>query len=137
MRTRYPLIVVIAIVVGLAIGVSAAVFNTDPDPYPAITGVSMGTVTFLGARGIAWVLLVGNRRPEARLARKEDSVERRWMRRAYSGAFVDLLIVMVAVTLILVITRWDVQAFVVVSMLIGMASVDWVIRMLIIRGRQT
>jgi hypothetical protein len=67
--------------------------------------------------------------------RGEESVELTWMKQAASGAFLDVLIATLVVTIVLMITRYNVDALPVLLVLIGLSAVDAGLRYFVNRYR--
>ena len=80
-----------------------------------------------------WIFVSNN--TVTRDPRGAESVELTWMKQAASGAFLDVLIATLVVTVILMIGRYDVDALPVLLVLIALSVVDAGLRYLVNRYR--
>lgn len=115
------------------IAVSLIVAATNPDGFWMAAGIGAmcaGYPAFsLGAR-----IFVTNH-TVTRDAHGEESVELTWMRRAAAGAFLDVLLTTIVLTVVLMLSRVDVSALAILLTLIGLSAVDAGVRYLVIRHR--
>jgi hypothetical protein len=105
----------------LTIAVSLVVGASNPDDF------------WLAASLGVWIFVTNN--TVTRDPRGEESVELTWMKQAASGAFLDVLIATLVVTVVLLIGRFDVDALPVLLALIGLSAVDAGLRYLVKRYR--
>jgi len=115
------------------IAVSLVVAATNPEDFWLAAGIGALCAAYpafaLGAR----IFVTNN--TITRDARGDESVELTWMRKAAAGAFLDVLLTTIVLAVALMVLRLDVDALVVLLVLIGLSAADAVLRYLAIRHR--
>jgi hypothetical protein len=118
---------ILTIAVALVVGASN---STDFWLAAAIGGL---TAAYPSVSLGVWIFVSNN--TVTRDPRGTESVELTWMKQAASGAFLDVLIATLVVTVILMIGRYDVDALPVLLVLIALSVVDAGLRYLVNRYR--
>ena len=115
------------------IAVSLVVAATNPDGFWLAAGIGALCAAYpafaLGARIFVTDHTVSRDR------HGEESVELTWMRQASAGAFVDVLLTTIVLAVVIMLYRLDVEAQVVLLILIGLSAADGALRYLVIRHR--
>lgn len=96
MKRYLSLAVLVVIGVLAAVGLSAWSASTSSEAVQLISRILLAVVVFGGGIGS---LLIRKRRERAELSAEDDSVEVAWALRARSHAFVDTLVIALAVAL--------------------------------------
>ena len=117
----------------LTIAVALVVGASNPDDFWLAAGIGALTAAYPSVSLGLWIFVSNN--TVTRDARGEESVELTWMKQAASGAFLDVLIATLAVTVVLLIGRYDVDALPVLLVLIGLSVVDAGLRYFVNRHR--
>jgi len=117
----------------LTIAVSLVVGASNPDDFWLAAAIGALTAAYPSVSLGVWIFVTNN--TVTRDPRGEESVELTWMKQAASGAFLDVLIAMLVVTVVLLIGRFDVDALPVLLALIGLSAVDAGLRYLVKRYR--
>jgi len=117
----------------LTIAVSLVVGASNPDDFWLAAGIGALTAAYPSVSLGAW-LFVSNH-TVTRDHRGEESVELTWMKQAASGAFLDVLIATLVVTVVLLVGRFQVDALPVLLLLIALSAVDAGLRYLANRYR--
>jgi len=115
------------------IAVALVVGATNPDDFWVAAGIGALCAAYpafsLGAR-----IFVTNHTVTVD-ARGEESVELTWMRQAAAGAFLDVLLTTIILAIVMMLWKLDVDALVVLLVLIGLSAADAGLRYLAIRRR--
>ena len=115
------------------IAVALVVAATNPEGFWLAAGIGAlcaGYPSFsLGAR-----IFVTNH-TATRDAHGEESVEMAWMRQAAAGAFLDVLLTTIVLAVVLMLYRLEVDALVVLLVLVALSAADAAVRYLVIRHR--
>ena len=115
------------------IAVALVVGATNPDDFWVAAGIGALCAAYpafsLGAR-----IFVTNHTVTVD-ARGEESVELAWMRQAAAGAFLDVLLTTIILAVVMMLWKLDVDALVVLLVLIGLSAADAGLRYLAIRRR--
>ncbi len=117
----------------LTIAVSLLVAASNPDDFWLAAGIGALTAAYPSVSLGLWIFVSNN--TVTRDARGEESVELTWMKQAASGAFLDVLIATLVVTVVLMLGKFDVAALPVLLVLIGLSAVDAGLRYLVNRHR--
>jgi hypothetical protein len=126
---------VIAAVFGtiVTIALSLAVGASNPENFWVAAGITAVCALFpstsLGVR-----LFVSNH-TITRDPRGEESVELSWMREAAAGAFLDVLVTTIVISVLLMLSRAAVDSLPALLALIGLSAADVSLRYLVIRHR--
>jgi hypothetical protein len=115
------------------IAVSLAVGASNPHDFWLAAGVGALTTAYPAVSLGGWIFVFNH--TVTRDAHGEQSVELTWMKRAASGAFLDVLIATLVVTVVLMIGRFPVDALPVLLALTGLSAVDAGLRYLVNRYR--
>ncbi len=115
---------VLAIAFGLTLTIAVAlvVGVTNPADFWLAAGIGALTAAYPAVSLGIWIFVSNH--TVTRDARGEESVEVTWLKQAASGAFLDVLIATLVVTVVLMIGRYDVDALPVLLVLIGLSVVD-------------
>jgi hypothetical protein len=115
------------------IAVALVVGATNPDDFWVAAGIGALCAAYpafsLGAR-----IFVTNHTVTVD-SRGEESVELTWMRQAAAGAFLDVLLTTIILAIVMMLWKLDVDALVVLLVLIGLSAADAGLRYLAIRRR--
>ena len=115
------------------IAVALVVGATNPDDFWLAAGIGALCAAYpsfsLGAR----IFVTNN--TVTRDPRGEESVELTWMRQAAAGAFLDVLLTTIVLAVVVMIYRLDLDALVVLLVLIGLSAADAALRYFVIRHR--
>jgi hypothetical protein len=117
----------------LTIAVSLVVGASNPDDFWLAAGIGALTAAYPSVSLGVWIFVSNHTVTRDPLG--EESVELSWMKQAASGAFLDVLIATLAVTVVLMFGRNDVDALPVLLALIGLSVVDAGLRYLVNRHR--
>jgi len=117
----------------LTIAVSLVVAASNSDDFWLAAGIGALCAAYPSVSLGAWIFVSNH--TVTRDLRGEESVELIWMKQAASGAFLDVLIATLAVTVVLMIGRFDVDALPVLLILIGLSAADAGLRYLVSRYR--
>ncbi len=135
-KRRAPVVhYVLAITFGtiMTIAVSLVVGASNPDDFWLAAAIGALTAAYPSVSLGIWIFVSNH--TVTRDPRGEESVELTWMKQAASGAFLDVLIATLVVTVALVVGRFDVGALPVLLGLIGLSAVDAGLRYLVKRYR--
>ena len=124
-KRRAPVVhYVLAITFGtiMTIAVSLVVGASNPDDFWLAAAIGALTAAYPSVSLGIWIFVSNH--TVTRDPRGEESVELTWMKQAASGAFLDVLIATLVVTVALVVGRFDVGALPVLLGLIGLSAVD-------------
>jgi hypothetical protein len=126
---------VLAIAFGtiMTIAVSLVVGASNPDDFWLAAAIGALTAAYPSVSLGIWIFVSNH--TVTRDPRGEESVELTWMKQAASGAFLDVLIATLVVTVALMVGRFDVGALPVLLGLIGLSAVDAGLRYLVKRYR--
>jgi hypothetical protein len=136
MKRRAPIehyLLAIAFGATLTIAVALVVAASNPDDFWLAAGIGALTAAYPSVSLGLWIFVSNN--TVTRDLRGEESVELTWMKQAASGAFLDVLIATLAVTVVLLIGRYDVDALPVLLVLIGLSAIDAGVRYFVNRHR--
>ena len=117
----------------LTIAVSLVVAASNPEDFWLAAAIGALTAAYPSISLGLWIFVSNH--TVTRDARGEESVELTWMKQAASGAFLDVLIATLVVTVVLMFGRYDVDALPVLLLLIGLSTVDAGLRYLVNRYR--
>ena len=129
--SHYVLAVVFGVIVTMALSLAVGASNGD-DFWSAVgicalcaiyPSVSLGIRAFVSNHTVT------------RDSRGAESVELRWMRQAAAGAFLDVLVTSIVLSIVLMVTGPVVEALPALVALIGFSAVDAGLRYLVIRWR--
>ena len=99
--------VVIALLIGAAAyGLASSQGDADPR-FPAVTGAVMAASALPVGAALAWLFLVDRTTLRGAVRDTEETVEGRWLEKAQSGAFGDLLVVLGLGTFVVAMTGWQ------------------------------
>ena len=135
-KRRAPVVhYVLAITFGtiMTIAVSLVVGASNPDDFWLAAAIGALTAAYPSVSLGIWIFVSNH--TVTRDPRGEESVELTWMKQAASGAFLDVLVATLVVTVALVVGRFDVGALPVLLGLIGLSTVDAGLRYLVKRHR--
>jgi hypothetical protein len=135
-KRRVPIehyLLAIAFGATLTIAVSLVVAASNPDDFWLAAGIGALTAAYPSVSLCIWIFVTNS--TVTRDPRGEESVEVVWMKQAASGAFLDVLIATLVVTVVLMIGRYDVDALPVLLVLIGLSAADAGLRYLVNRYR--
>ncbi|SKB06960.1 hypothetical protein [Aeromicrobium choanae] len=130
--------VLLASCVGIALAVSGAMAayaltgleGTRQDVVLVFASLALPSVFAL-----AWVALVDQASLRDAVDRPEETIEVQWVRRAQSGAFTDLLLLLGVTLVVGVFVDLDVSAHVALTVVIAFAMADAGLRMLWLKRR--
>ena len=115
------------------IAVALVVAATNPEGFWLAAGIGALCAAYpafsLGAR------IFVTHHTATRDVHGEESVEMTWMRQAASGAFLDVLLTTIVLAVVLMLYRLDVDALVVLLVLVALSAADAAVRYLVIRHR--
>ncbi|GAB3529754.1 hypothetical protein [Arthrobacter monumenti] len=135
-RKQYVPVGASALAGGAIIGVSAGLFEPVND-FAWLAGLAFGTLGFLAAGLVAWVVLVAGKDPKIVRTENANSIEQSWIRRAASSAFFDLIVLLSLVVLFFSITRFEAPLQFVLAPVVFMALADMGIRRAILAKRES
>ena len=99
--------VVIALLIGAAAyGLASSQGDADPR-FPAVMGAVMAASALPVGAALAWLALVDRTTVRGAIRDTEETVEGRWLEKAQSGAFGDLLVVLGLGTFVVAMTGWQ------------------------------
>ena len=99
--------VVIALLIGAAAyGLASSQGDADPR-FPAVMGAVMAASALPAGAALAWLFLVDRTTLRGAVRDTEETVEGRWLEKAQSGAFGDLLVVLGLGTFVVAMTGWQ------------------------------
>ncbi|WP_254629305.1 hypothetical protein [Micrococcus sp. GbtcB5] len=99
--------VVIALLIGAAAyGLASSQGDADPR-FPAVTGAVMAASALPVGAALAWLFLVDRTTLRGAVRDTEETVEGRWLEKAQSGAFGDLLVVLGLGTFVVALAGWQ------------------------------
>ena len=99
--------VVIALLIGAAAyGLASSQGDADPR-FPAVMGAVMAASALPVGAALAWLFLVDRTTLRGAVRDTEETVEGRWLEKAQSGAFGDLLVVLGLGTFVVAMTGWQ------------------------------
>ena len=98
--------VVIALLIGAAAyGLASSQGDADPR-FPAVMGAVMAASALPVGAALAWLFLVDRTTLRGAVRDTEETVEGRWLEKAQSGAFGDLLVVLGLGTFVVALAGW-------------------------------
>lgn len=99
--------VVIALLIGAAAyGLASSQGDADPR-FPAVMGAVMAASALPVGAALAWLALVDRTTVRGAIRDTEETIEGRWLEKAQSGAFGDLLVVLGLGTFVVAMTGWQ------------------------------
>ena len=99
--------VVIALLIGAAsYGLASSQGDAGPR-FPAVTGAVMAASALPVGAALAWLALVDRTTVRGAIRDTEETIEGRWLEKAQSGAFGDLLVVLGLGTFVVAMTGWQ------------------------------
>lgn len=99
--------VVIALLIGAAsYGLASGQGDADPR-FPAVMGAVMAASALPAGAALAWLFLVDRTTVRGAIRDTEETIEGRWLEKAQSGAFGDLLVVLGLGTFVVAMTGWQ------------------------------
>lgn len=99
--------VVIALLIGAAAyGLASSRGDADPR-FPAVMGAVMAASALPVGAALAWLALVDRTTVRGAIRDTEETIEGRWLEKAQSGAFGDLLVVLGLGTFVVAMTGWQ------------------------------
>ncbi|MCV7583969.1 hypothetical protein [Micrococcus luteus] len=99
--------VVIALLIGAAAyGLASSQRDADPR-FPAVMGAVMAASALPVGAALAWLFLVDRTTLRGAVRDTEETIEGRWLEKAQSGAFGDLLVVLGLGTFVVAMTGWQ------------------------------
>ena len=99
--------VVIALLIGAAAyGLASSQGDADPR-FPAVMGAVMAASALPVGAALAWLFLVDRTTLRGAVRDTEETVEGRWLEKAQSGAFGDLLVVLGLGTFVVALAGWQ------------------------------
>lgn len=99
--------VVIALLIGAAsYGLASSQGDADPR-FPAVMGAVMAASALPVGAALAWLFLVDRTTLRGAVRDTEETVEGRWLEKAQSGAFGDLLVVLGLGTFVVALAGWQ------------------------------
>ena len=99
--------VVIALLIGAAAyGLASSQGDADPR-FPAVTGAVMAASALPVGAALAWLFLVDRTTVRGAIRDTEETIEGRWLEKAQSGAFGDLLVVLGLGTFVVALAGWQ------------------------------
>ena len=99
--------VVIALLIGAAAyGLASSQGDADPR-FPAVTGAVMAASALPVGAALAWLFLVDRTTLRGAVRDTEETIEGRWLEKAQSGAFGDLLVVLGLGTFVVALAGWQ------------------------------
>lgn len=125
----------------LALGIGAVAFGLaslreHPDArFPWLMGLVMGATSLPIGAGVAWVRLVDRTTVRGAIRDTEETIEGRWLEKAQSGAFGDLILVIGVGTFVVGMTGWQPAPALAGSALILFAAAALVVRYLLLKRR--
>ncbi|WP_127126862.1 hypothetical protein [Georgenia sp. SYP-B2076] len=119
----------------LATGLGALAGTFRPEQFWLVGGV-FALCTFAPMAALGWLLFVSRHTVE-REPHAEQSVERSWLERAQSGAFLDVLIATGVGLTTLAITDLDVSGTTVLTAVVLLSMVDAAVRYQVLSRRES
>lgn len=99
--------VVIALLIGAAAyGLASGQGDADPR-FPAVMGAVMAASALPVGAALAWLFLVDRTTLRGAVRDTEETIEGRWLEKAQSGAFGDLLVVLGLGTFVVALAGWQ------------------------------
>lgn len=99
--------VVIALLIGAAAyGLASSQGDADPR-FPVVMGAVMAASALPVGAALAWLFLVDRTTLRGAVRDTEETVEGRWLEKAQSGAFGDLLVVLGLGTFVVALAGWQ------------------------------
>lgn len=99
--------VVIALLIGAAAyGLASSQGDADPR-FPAVMGAVMAASALPAGAALAWLFLVDRTTVRGAIRDTEETIEGRWLEKAQSGAFGDLVVVLGLGTFVVAMTGWQ------------------------------
>lgn len=99
--------VVIALLIGAAAyGLASSQGDADPR-FPAVMGAVMAASALPVGAALAWLFLVDRTTLRGAVRDTEETIEGRWLEKAQSGAFGDLLVVLGLGTFVVALAGWQ------------------------------
>lgn len=99
--------VVIALLIGAAAyGLASSQGDADPR-FPAVMGAVMAASALPVGAALAWLFLVDRTTVRGAIRDTEETIEGRWLEKAQSGAFGDLLVVLGLGTFVVALAGWQ------------------------------
>ena len=99
--------VVIALLIGAAsYGLASSQGDAGPR-FPAVTGAVMAASALPVGAALAWLALVDRTTVRGAIRDTEETIEGRWLEKAQSGAFGDLLVVLGLGTFVVALAGWQ------------------------------
>lgn len=99
--------VVIALLIGAAAyGLASSQGDADPR-FPTVMGAVMAASALPVGAALAWLALVDRTTVRGAIRDTEETIEGRWLEKAQSGAFGDLLVVLGLGTFVVALAGWQ------------------------------
>ncbi|MCV7719678.1 hypothetical protein M3C89_008380 [Micrococcus luteus] len=99
--------VVIALLIGAAAyGLASSQGDADPR-FPAVMGAVMAASALPVSAALAWLALVDRTTVRGAIRDTEETIEGRWLEKAQSGAFGDLLVMLGLGTFVVALAGWQ------------------------------
>ena len=99
--------VVVALLIG-TVAFALASSQGDADPrFPAVMGAVMAASALPVGAALAWLALVDRTTVRGAIRDTEETIEGRWLEKAQSGAFGDLLVVLGLGTFVVALAGWQ------------------------------
>lgn len=99
--------VVIALLIGAAAyGLASSQGDADPR-FPTVMGAVMAASALPVGAALAWLFLVDRTTLRGAVRDTEETIEGRWLEKAQSGAFGDLLVVLGLGTFVVALAGWQ------------------------------
>ena len=99
--------VVIALLIGAAAyGLASGQGDADPR-FPAVMGAVMAASALPAGAALAWLFLVDRTTLRGAVRDTEETIEGRWLEKAQSAAFGDLLVVLGLGTFVVALAGWQ------------------------------
>lgn len=99
--------VVIALLIGAAAyGLASSQGDADPR-FPAVMGAVMAASALPVGAALAWLALVDRTTVRGAIRDTEETIEGRWLEKAQSGAFGDLLVMLGLGTFVVALAGWQ------------------------------
>ena len=126
---------VIAAVFGaiVTIALSLAVGASNPEDFWVASGIT-GVCALYPSISLGVRLFVSNH-TVTRDRHGDESVELAWMRQAAAGAFLDVLVTTIVISVVLMLSRAVIEVLPALLALIGLSAADVSLRYLVIRHR--
>ena len=127
--------VVIALLIGAAsYGLASSQGDAGPR-FPAVTGAVMAASALPVGAALAWLFLVDRTTLRGAVRDTEETIEGRWLEKAQSGAFGDLLVVLGLGTAVASLAGWDLDASTAGVVLLLAMTLSAAVRYLLLKRR--